>query len=60
MKQTQHARAPRAPLDEMVTLRLPSPMLRRIDSVALYSMSPRAIALRRLLARGLEAEESTR
>jgi hypothetical protein len=42
----------------MVTLRLPAVMLRRVDSLALYSMSPRAIALRRLLALGLEVEEA--
>ncbi|WP_374708840.1 ribbon-helix-helix protein, CopG family [Nitrobacter vulgaris] len=45
--------------DKKVTVRLPAMMLRRVDSLALYSVSPRATAIRRLLARGLEVEEAT-
>jgi hypothetical protein len=55
---TQRASRATPTLDERVCVRLPAVMLRRVDSLALYSMSPRATALRHLLMRGLEAEEA--
>jgi len=47
----------RAPLTEKVSVRLPGAMLSRVDALAIYG-TPRAIVLRRLVARGLEREEA--
>jgi predicted DNA-binding protein len=42
--------------DEQVTLRLPRPLLRRLDSMALEAACPRSYAIRQMIRRGLEAE----
>lgn len=54
----QNLRKRRAPLTEKISVRLPGALLGRVDALAVYSMSPRAIVLRRLVARGLEKEEA--
>lgn len=42
--------------DEKVTVRLPRPLLRRLDLSAAHACCPRSYAIRQMIRRGLEAE----